>query len=219
MKAIPPAASDSSSDPAQLLKASDFAAVLQLTELIRLCARQPSAWRGVTPSLREAAARIKPKYVERLMRVSAKMPRTTPASATRIAIPRHDVYYKLEALAAGRASDSADGRGASPALLALVAVLGPAIHQTMEERLHILQQRPSLAQLEEWLGRVADLSPRELEAARLYLAGGTKREIAETMRVEFETVKTFIRRLHDKAGVNGREELIGKLQELAQPHL
>jgi DNA-binding NarL/FixJ family response regulator len=48
------------------------------------------------------------------------------------------------------------------------------------------------------------LSTGELEALRLYVAGATTADVATTMNVQYETVKTYLRRVREKYAKAGR---------------
>ena len=61
---------------------------------------------------------------------------------------------------------------------------------------------------------LAALSPREREVIRLVAAGATNREIAETLEVGAETVKTLLARTFTKLGVKKRAEAVAVAHEL-----
>ena len=56
------------------------------------------------------------------------------------------------------------------------------------------------------------LSPGEVEALTLYVAGNTTSEVARAMDVQYETVKTYLRRVREKYAKAGRPA--GKKAEL-----
>lgn len=60
----------------------------------------------------------------------------------------------------------------------------------------------------------AMLSPREREALRLVASGATNREIAETLGVGAETVKTLLARAFAKLGTRRRAEAVAEAHRL-----
>lgn len=62
-------------------------------------------------------------------------------------------------------------------------------------------------------GRAA-LSPREREVIKLVAAGATNREIAQTLGVGEETVKTLLTRTFDKLGVRRRAQAVAAAHDL-----
>ncbi len=58
------------------------------------------------------------------------------------------------------------------------------------------------------------LSDRELEVLRLIAANRSNQEIAETLIVSVNTVKTHINRLYVKLGAHNRLEAVERAQEL-----
>jgi len=61
---------------------------------------------------------------------------------------------------------------------------------------------------------LAALSPREREVVKLVAAGATNREIAQTLDVGSETVKTLLSRTFTKLGVRKRAEAVAVAHEL-----
>ena len=61
------------------------------------------------------------------------------------------------------------------------------------------------------MGIMAQLTAREREALRLLMAGNRRGEIAEAMCVQRGTVKAYLRRARDKAGVGSTVELVAKV--------
>jgi DNA-binding CsgD family transcriptional regulator len=62
------------------------------------------------------------------------------------------------------------------------------------------------------LTQVFGLTPAEASVARqLVEGGGGAEQIAETLGISIETVRTHVRRLYVKLGVNGREQLFAKV--------
>ena len=59
------------------------------------------------------------------------------------------------------------------------------------------------------------LSPREREVVRLLATGATNRQIAASLSVGEETVKTLLSRTYDKLGVSRRAEAIAVAHEQA----
>lgn len=57
--------------------------------------------------------------------------------------------------------------------------------------------------------RPGGLSPQEVKALRLIAAGHTNDEIADTMFVSINTVKTYIRSAYRKIGVKSRSQAVG----------
>jgi LuxR family maltose regulon positive regulatory protein len=58
------------------------------------------------------------------------------------------------------------------------------------------------------------LSDRELETLRLIAAGLSNQEIADTLVVSVNTVKTHVRRMYGKLGVNNRLQAVERAKEL-----
>lgn len=66
-------------------------------------------------------------------------------------------------------------------------------------------------------GQIADdigLTPREKEIVRVMAAGKTNKEISETLCIGLETVKTHVRNIFAKTGVNSRLELVSKALQI-----
>jgi LuxR family maltose regulon positive regulatory protein len=59
-----------------------------------------------------------------------------------------------------------------------------------------------------------ELSPRELDVLRLLPSGLSQREIADSLYVSFNTVRTHTRVIFDKLGVNSRPEAVARAREL-----
>ena len=53
------------------------------------------------------------------------------------------------------------------------------------------------------------LSARELEVLRLVLTGNDAQNIASKLVISVGTVKSHLHRIYKKAGVSGRDELVG----------
>ena len=62
-----------------------------------------------------------------------------------------------------------------------------------------------------------NISPREQEVLLLLLQGKSNNEIGETLYVSRNTIKTHIRNIYTKLGVNNRYELIYMLKQANQP--
>ena len=58
---------------------------------------------------------------------------------------------------------------------------------------------------------MSTLTAREQEALRLLMAGKRRGEIAAEMCIERGTVKAYLRRARDKAGVGSTVELVAKV--------
>ena len=61
------------------------------------------------------------------------------------------------------------------------------------------------------------LSPREEEVLCAIMAGQTRSQIARTFVVSEETVKTHVKHVYRKLGVNSREELSRLVSEVSAP--
>lgn len=61
---------------------------------------------------------------------------------------------------------------------------------------------------------IEDLTPRELEVARLLALGLSNEEIARAMFVSLNTVKTHLKRIYDKLAVDTRTEAVARCIEL-----
>lgn len=64
------------------------------------------------------------------------------------------------------------------------------------------------------LNELAALSPRESQVIRLIAQGHTASEIAGTMEISYETVKTHLKKIYRKLGVNKKSDCIKKVREL-----
>jgi ATP/maltotriose-dependent transcriptional regulator MalT len=58
------------------------------------------------------------------------------------------------------------------------------------------------------------LTERELDVLRLLAAGQSNPEIARTLYVELNTVKTHVKHLYDKLGVHSRDQAVWRAREL-----
>jgi LuxR family maltose regulon positive regulatory protein len=63
-------------------------------------------------------------------------------------------------------------------------------------------------------GQEEPLTPRERDVLRLLAAGQSNPEIARTLYVEVNTVKTHVKHLYDKLGVHSRDQAIWRAREL-----
>lgn len=63
------------------------------------------------------------------------------------------------------------------------------------------------------LGRIFRLTKAELAVVKILLGGGSVDEIAEQQAVSVETVRTHVRRLYSKLGVNNREQLFATVSQ------
>jgi LuxR family maltose regulon positive regulatory protein len=99
---------------------------------------------------------------------------------------------------------AADREKASPyiqRILAAFPILEPAQNTDTKSG-----QSPS-----EW---VEQLSERELEVLRLIAAGLSRQEIAEKLILSMNTVKTHVRNIYSKLGVNNQMQAVGKARGL-----
>ncbi len=71
--------------------------------------------------------------------------------------------------------------------------------------------------LQRALGRIggADLSPRESDVVMQLIAGESEKDIAESLHIGLETIKTHRKRAYHKLGVTTRVELLVKLLDVA----
>ncbi|NMR20790.1 helix-turn-helix transcriptional regulator [Cellulomonas fimi] len=88
---------------------------------------------------------------------------------------------------------------------------GPVRPETGEE------PAPAAASTTESGGPQARLSERELEVARLVVAGHTYREISERLYISAKTVEHHVARMRQRLGVGSRAELLGHLRALVSP--
>jgi LuxR family maltose regulon positive regulatory protein len=58
------------------------------------------------------------------------------------------------------------------------------------------------------------LTRRERDVLRLLAAGQSSPEIARTLYVEVNTVKTHLKHLYDKLGVHSRDQAVWRAREL-----
>lgn len=78
----------------------------------------------------------------------------------------------------------------------------------------------SLSLLDEFLANVKELSPAERSVFNLYAKGYTANEIAETLFLSINTIKTHSKRIYMKLNVASREELllyVNMLEEIGAP--
>ncbi|MCL4441481.1 MAG: helix-turn-helix transcriptional regulator, partial [Firmicutes bacterium] len=66
----------------------------------------------------------------------------------------------------------------------------------------------------EALNKLGSLSPRESQVIRLMAEGQTASEIAGTMGISSETVKTHRKKIYKKLGVNKKSDYLRKAREL-----
>ena len=59
-----------------------------------------------------------------------------------------------------------------------------------------------------------NLTPRELEAARIAAEGLSNRQVAEQMQISEGTVKQYLYHVYDKVGVWNRDQLRYKVESL-----
>ncbi|HET9476116.1 MAG TPA: helix-turn-helix transcriptional regulator [Dehalococcoidia bacterium] len=58
----------------------------------------------------------------------------------------------------------------------------------------------------------SDLSPRDLDVARLAASGLTGRDIADRLLITMNTVKYHLKRVYKALGVHNRAQLVNALQ-------
>ncbi len=73
---------------------------------------------------------------------------------------------------------------------------------------------PSKSVSIELLNNFRTLSKREREVFCLMVKGKTVTETAEIIKISYETVKTYRKRLYNKMGINSRNEYFERIQEL-----
>ncbi len=89
----------------------------------------------------------------------------------------------------------------------LIRLLKSHAYLTAYDNIENNQQAASLHEI----GRLTPLTPREEEVLQLILAGMTNREIAKTLFISENTVKTHVRNIFSKYDVGSRAELISNL--------
>ena len=74
---------------------------------------------------------------------------------------------------------------------------------------------PSIFSESRWRAAVArfHLSPREADIGALLIDGRTVREIADHLTIRPDTVRTYVKRLHDKTGARNSVALIRTMME------
>ena len=70
------------------------------------------------------------------------------------------------------------------------------------------QENLSLAMLDEFVENTKELSPAERSVFDLYAEGHTAKEIAETLYLSINTIKTHTRHIYTKLDVTSREEIL-----------
>ena len=81
----------------------------------------------------------------------------------------------------------------------------------MVDLIHLKQQAEAdLFTSQEWLFLASrlELSPRQLEVARLVCDGHKNLIVAQQLGVSIETIKTHLRRMYDKLDVNDRFDML-----------
>lgn len=130
----------------------------------------------------------------------------------------------------GNTISNARGQSHSPTLLALgvvcvTLILLPPLHTRLSALLknHIflttMNEMPMLEQtrLISAFGIAEKLTEREGEIAALLIKGNTYRMIAGELHVSENTVKTHVKNIYSKAGVQSRTELINLLLDIHTP--
>ena len=130
----------------------------------------------------------------------------------------------------GNAISGADGQSYNPTLLALgvvcvTIVLLPPLHRRLTILLknHVylttITDMPAREQtrLLNELSITEKLTERESEIAALLLGGKTYRMIAGELHVSENTVKTHVKNIYSKAGVQSRAELVNLLLDIHTP--
>ena len=92
-----------------------------------------------------------------------------------------------------------------------LGITGPELLQVIEEAITGTLEESSVAQ--EWdttehLGQDAGLSPRESEVLQLVLHGLSNQEIADSMYLSINSVKSYIRSAYRKIEVNSRSQAV-----------
>ena len=92
-----------------------------------------------------------------------------------------------------------------------LGITGPELIQVIEEAITGTLEESSVAQ--EWdttehLGQDAGLSPRESEVLQLVLHGLSNQEIADSMYLSINSVKSYIRSAYRKIEVNSRSQAV-----------
>lgn len=76
-------------------------------------------------------------------------------------------------------------------------------------------QKGAAINLEESLERLGlSFTPREKEVAHALIRGMLYKEIADTYEVGINTVRTYVKSIYKKAGVNSKEMLVAKLRQM-----
>ncbi len=81
------------------------------------------------------------------------------------------------------------------------------------------QDKTQISMLEQFVGKTKTLSPAERSVFNLYIKGLSPKEIADSMFLSINTIKTHNKRIFAKLGVASREELllyINMLKEIGQ---
>ena len=103
------------------------------------------------------------------------------------------LLIEFDAELSGQIKDRADDRGQTPEALVTELVMNALKDQELWNRA---------------AKTLADLTPRQLEVARLTAAGFTNREIAMAMTISPETVKSHLRNIMRKLDLHNREKLM-----------
>ncbi|MHB9094993.1 MAG: response regulator transcription factor [Eubacteriales bacterium] len=108
-------------------------------------------------------------------------------------------------------TDSEDELGPAPVSLQLAVKYVEA--KMYAEKL-LAEVTPKTSILPETLNKFGTLSPRERQVIRLMAEGQTASEVAETMEIGCETVKTHREKIYKKLGVNKKSDCLKKAREL-----
>ena len=83
----------------------------------------------------------------------------------------------------------------------------PAEKEELAVQITAMTMEAKLAKVLTFVKEDAPLSIREREILEMVIAGKKRREIADTMHLSENTVKTYTRTLYGKLGISCREEL------------
>lgn len=109
-----------------------------------------------------------------------------------------------------------DAPGHAIARMIMEANQAPVAPPARRGRARAVRSPSALRRYDDWFGKQAGLSRRESEVAVLCATGSTNREIADTLFIGVETVKSHLKRVYQRLQVRNRSELAALIARAAR---